>query len=174
MLVITSVLIAAGAVIALLIHYEKAIPPLLASDLPKAHSVLVEKGERRLSLIRNGNVYRSYRVSLGGEPVGHKEREGDLRTPEGRYVLDWRNPESCCYKSLHVSYPGDDDKRIAAERGNDPGGLIMVHGQENGWGWLGWINQFRDWTHGCIAVRNAAMEEIWNAVDDHTPIEIRP
>ena len=174
LLALVAVTLAVGAAIGALIHYEADIPPLLAKPLPKAERVVVDKSERRLSLIRGEKVYRSYRISLGGEPVGQKQREGDLRTPEGRYVLDWRNPESCCYKSLHVSYPGAEDQRRAAERGDDPGGQIMIHGQINRRGWLGWLNQFRDWTHGCIAVRNAAMEEIWNAVDDGTPIEIRP
>lgn len=174
MLAISFVLLAAVAVIATLIHFEKDIPLLLAGKLPKADAMLVDKSERRLSLIRNSRVYRSYPVSLGREPVGHKQREGDLRTPEGHYVLDWRNPESCCYKSLHVSYPNDGDSRRAAERGDDPGGLIMVHGQEDGWGWLGVLGPYLYRTHGCIAVRNTHMEEIWNAVDDGTPIEIRP
>lgn len=171
-MVVIFVLLGAGFVYGL-IRYEKAIPPLLARSLPTAEGVLVEKGERRLYLLRDGTAYRSYRVSLGGDPRGHKEREGDLRTPEGRYLLDWRNPKSCCYKSLHVSYPSSVDRRLAAERGDDPGGLIMIHGQLNGWGWLGWFNSRRDWTHGCIAVRNVAMEEIWRAVPDGTPIEIR-
>ncbi|MBK1702753.1 L,D-transpeptidase family protein [Thiococcus pfennigii] len=170
-LMVTVVL--AGAV-ALLIRWEKAIPPRLAASPPPADAVLVEKGRRRLHLLRDGVAYRSYRISLGGRAEGHKAYEGDLRTPEGRYVLDWRNPNSCCYKSLHVSYPGPDDRRRAAERGRDPGGQIMVHGQLNGWGWLGWFNVWRDWTHGCIAVRNVPMEEIWRAVADGTPIEIRP
>ena len=173
-MLITTILLTAGASVGALVRYEKAIPPLLANELPKADSVLVEKAKRRLSLIRRGDVFRSYRVSLGGEPKGHKQREGDLRTPEGRYLLDWRNPDSCCYKSLHVSYPNEDDKRLAAERGDDPGGLIMIHGQVNGWGWLGWLGPYLYRTHGCIAVRNTPMEEIWNAVNDGTPIEIRP
>jgi len=174
MLAVTAMLLVSGGVIATLIRYEKVIPPLLADRLPKADSVLVEKAERRLSLIRDGQVYRSYRVSLGREPVGHKQREGDLRTPEGHYILDWRNPDSCCYKSLHVSYPDERDKRLAGERGDDPGGLIMIHGQVNGWGWLSWLGPYLYKTHGCIAVRNTPMEEIWNAVDDGAPIEIRP
>jgi murein L,D-transpeptidase YafK len=174
LITITAVLLIAGAVVGLLIRYEKALPPLLARELPKADSVLVQKAGRRLSLIRNDRVYRSYRVSLGREPVGHKQREGDLRTPEGHYILDWRNPESCCYKALHVSYPNAEDRRRATERGDDPGGLIMVHGQENGWGWLGLIGPWIYRTQGCIAVRNTHMEEIWGAVDDGTPIEIRP
>lgn len=174
MRVITAILLFLGTTLAIQIRYERVIPPLLADRLQKADSVLVEKTERRLSLIRNGQVYRSYRVSLGREPAGHKQREGDLRTPEGRYILDWRNPDSCCYKSLHVSYPNDADKRLASERGDDPGGLIMVHGQVNGWGWLGWLAPYLYRTQGCIAVSNTSMEEIWNAVDDGTPIEISP
>jgi len=174
MLVTAALLLFAGALVGALIRFEKEIPPLLAGAPPKADLVRVDKQARRLSLIRGGEVYRAYRISLGGQPQGHKQREGDLRTPEGRYVLDWRNSESCCYKSLHVSYPNEEDRRRAEERGDDPGGLIMIHGQENGWGWLGWIGPYIYQTHGCIAVRNVAMEEIWNAVDDGTPIEIRP
>lgn len=174
MIAMLALVVVAGALIATLIHYEKAIPSLLADQLSKVDAVLVEKAKRRLSLIRDGKVYRSYRVSLGRAPVGHKQREGDLRTPEGHYILDWRNPDSCCYKSLHVSYPNEEDKRLAAERGDDPGGLIMIHGQVNGWGWISWLGPYLYRTHGCIAVRNTHMEEIWNAVDDGTPIEIRP
>lgn len=96
------------------------------------------------------------------------------RTPEGRYVLDWRNPGSCCFKSLHVSYPSTADQASAAARGDDPGGPIMIRGQPNGRGWLGWLNQYRDHTSGCIAVRNVPMEVIWRAVADGTPVEIRP
>ena len=166
---------ALGAVWVLVLRiYEYQIPQWLAGQPPKAESVLVEKAARRLSLIRDGQVYRSWRIALGGEPLGHKLREGDQRTPEGRYVLDWRNPGSCCYRSLHVSYPDADDIAAAQTRGDDPGGLIMIHGQVNGWGWLGWLMQYRDHTHGCIALRNVPMEEVWRAVDDGTPIEIRP
>jgi murein L,D-transpeptidase YafK len=168
-------LAAAAIAIGLLRRFEYALPQWLAEDdPPKAELVLVDKSERRLSLIRDGVVYRSWRVSLGGNPSGHKQREGDLRTPEGRYILDWRNPDSCCYRSLHVSYPDASDRAAAAVRGDDPGGLIMIHGQVNGWGWLGWLNQYRDHTHGCIAVRNVPMEVIWRAVDDGTPIRIKP
>jgi murein L,D-transpeptidase YafK len=163
----------------LLMHqFEYQLPSLFVDlfsrDPPKADLVLVEKGQRRLSLMRDGVAFAQWRIALGGDPVGHKQREGDGRTPEGRYLLDWRNPDSCCYKSLHVSYPNAADQAAAAARGDDPGGLIMIHGQVNGSGWLGWFNQYRDHTHGCIAVRNGPMEIIWRAVDDGTPIEIRP
>jgi hypothetical protein len=164
----------AGIVIINLIRYERTMPLLLADDLPKADAVLVEKGERRLSLLQDGRIYQSYRIYLGGKPVGPKERRGDLRTPEGDYVLDWRNPESVCYKSLHISYPNAEDERMAAERGDDPGGAIMVHGLRNGFGWLGGIAPYLYEPKGCIAVRNTHMEEIWRAVDDGTPIQIRP
>jgi murein L,D-transpeptidase YafK len=162
------------AALGLLRRFEYQIPQWLAEPPPKADSVLVDKSERRLYLIRDGAPFRSWRVALGGNPVGHKRREGDLRTPEGHYILDWRNPGSCCYRSLHVSYPNARDVATAGERGDDPGGLIMIHGQVNGRGWLGWFMQYVDHTHGCIAVRNVPMEIIWRAVDDGTPIEIRP
>ncbi len=171
---LVSALFAVLAAIGLLRRFEYQIPQWLAETPPQAESVLVVKSERRLYLIRDGEPYRSWRVALGGNPIGHKQREGDLRTPEGEYVLDWRNPGSCCYRSLHVSYPDAADFAAAGARGDDPGGLIMIHGQVNGWGWLGWLMQYRDHTHGCIAVRNVPMEVIWRAVDDGTPIEIRP
>jgi murein L,D-transpeptidase YafK len=147
---------------------------LFGSEPPKADLVLVEKGARRLSLIREGEIDRQWRISLGFDPIGHKQREGDGRTPEGRYILDWRNPGSCCFKSLHVTYPDEADRAAAAARGDDPGGLIMIHGQVNGSGWLGWLNQYSDHTHGCIALRNGPMEIVWRAVEDGTPIEILP
>ena len=154
----------------------------LASDAPAAQgraasvgTVLVEKAERRLQLLdADGAVLKSYTISLGGDPLGHKQREGDGRTPEGRYTIDWRNPQSAYHLSLHVSYPDEADKRRAAERGEDPGGMIMIHGMRNGLGWLGFLHQYADWTDGCIAVTNEEIEEIWRLVPDGTPIEIRP
>jgi murein L,D-transpeptidase YafK len=168
------ILLAALISLAVLRRFEYQLPQWLAETPPKADAVLVVKSERRLYLLRDGEPYRSWRVALGGNPIGHKQREGDLRTPEGEYVLDWRNPGSCCYRSLHVSYPDAADIAAAGARGDDPGGLIMIHGQVNGWGWLGWLMQYFDHTHGCIAVRNLPMEVIWRAVDDGTRIEIRP
>ncbi|PTD95027.1 L,D-transpeptidase family protein [Pseudothauera lacus] len=150
------------------------LPALLAEDLPRAEAVLVVKSERRLHLLRDGVPYRSYAVALGGNPAGHKQQEGDQRTPEGDYVLDWRNPRSGYYLSLHVSYPNDTDRARAAAQGVSPGGMIMIHGQRNGLGWLGALTQRRDWTDGCVAVSNVAMEEIWRAVANGTPIRIEP
>lgn len=138
----------------------------------KADRVVVDKAARRLSLYRGERLLKQYRVALGPQPVGHKRQEGDQRTPEGRYVLDWRNPRSDFHLSLHVSYPAPADIAAAKERGVPPGGDIMVHGLPNGRGWLGKWHRFTDWTAGCVAVTNPEIEEIWAAVPDGTPIEI--
>ena len=137
-------------------------------------AVRVFKSERRLELLAGGRVMRAYSVALGSDPVGHKQREGDGRTPEGRYRLDWRNPASAYHRSIHVSYPEERDVAAARARGEDPGGMIMIHGQRNGFGWAGGFIQSLDWTDGCIAVTNAEMDEIWELVADGTPIEIQP
>ncbi|AZO55880.1 MULTISPECIES: L,D-transpeptidase family protein [unclassified Mesorhizobium] len=134
--------------------------------------VRVHKAGRRLELIGDGKVVRSYGIALGGDPIGHKHQEGDQRTPEGRYILDWRNPNSIAHKSIHVSYPDAEDMAAAKARNVDPGGMIMIHGQPNGFGWWGWLLQLVDWTDGCIAVTDSDMDEIWAMVADGTPIDI--
>jgi len=144
--------------------------PALAFE--KVDLVRVHKAERRLELIGDGKVLRSYGVALGANPTGHKRQEGDERTPEGRYVLDWRNADSIAYKSIHISYPDAVDLAAAKARNVDAGGLIMIHGQPNGFGWWGWLLQLVDWTDGCIAVTDSDMDEIWTMVPDGTPIEI--
>ena len=149
-----------------------AAVPARAAD--KADLVRVDKSDRRLELLHKGTVLRSYRVALGNAPEGHKREEGDERTPEGRYVLDWRNPGSSFHKSIHISYPNAADRAAAKAAGRDPGGLIMIHGQPNGFGWWSWLLQLVDWTDGCIAVTDAEMDEIWTMVDNGTPIEITP
>ena len=140
----------------------------------KADKVVVVKKDHTLSLIRDGKVLKTYTVALGGEPVGSKTQQGDHKTPEGTYVLDRRNSASKFYKSIHISYPNEADRAQAQQRGVDPGGDIMVHGLPNGFGWLGATHRIKDWTDGCIAVTDAEMDEIWRAVPDGTPIEIRP
>ncbi|AZO16182.1 MULTISPECIES: L,D-transpeptidase family protein [unclassified Mesorhizobium] len=149
--------------------------PLLERNVlsqQKVDLVRVEKSNRQLQLIGGDKILRSYRIALGGDPVGQKHREGDERTPEGRYMLDWRNPNSVAHKSIHISYPNADDMAAAKALGVEPGGAIMIHGQPNGFGWLGRLLQMVDWTDGCIAVTNADMDEIWTMVADGTPIEI--
>ncbi|HMU90857.1 MAG: L,D-transpeptidase family protein [Pseudomonadales bacterium] len=150
--------------------------PLLATAelLPSADLVLVNKSQRKLYLMREGVIYREYRVALGKNPKGHKQREGDDRTPEGFYWLDWRNPDSQYYKAIHVSYPNEKDRTAAKNRKVKPGGMIMIHGMPNFPSKPAKNYQNRDWTEGCIAVSNEAMEEIWHAVEDDTPILIEP
>jgi murein L,D-transpeptidase YafK len=140
----------------------------------KADLVVVSKSESRLYLERAGKRFASFKVAFGGDPKGHKQQEGDERTPEGRYVLDSKNPNSAFHKSIHISYPNAADRAAAKSRGVSPGGDVMIHGQKNGWGWLAPIAQLFDWTDGCVALKNSEMEEVWNAVDVGTPIEIHP
>jgi len=141
-----------------------------------ADEVLVKKGQRRLYLMRDGAPFRTYRVALGFAPEGHKEREGDGRTPEGRYVLNWRNANSRFTKAINISYPNAQDRARAAARGDRPGGAIMIHGepQRRVDPALGDLIRYEDWTEGCVAVSNLAMDEIWRYTLDGTPIEIRP
>ena len=153
----------------------RADPQLVSLDegFLRADKVVVVKSQRLLMLERNGYVVREYPVALGREPVGPKRMRGDGRTPEGWYVLDWRNPNSRFYRSLHVSYPNADDLAESGRLGVDPGGMIMIHGKPNET-LTGDYGLRPDWTEGCIAVSNVAMDEIWNAVEDGTTIEIRP
>lgn len=136
--------------------------------------VVVYKKERRMELHSNGKVLRTYRVSLGDNPVGHKLYEGDKRTPEGDYVLDWRKHDSNFYKAIHISYPNDEDRAKAAAWGQSPGGRIMIHGLPNGADDWAFAYIGLDWTNGCIAVSNEEMDEIWSLVEDGTPISIHP
>lgn len=138
--------------------------------LPKADKVVVIKCRRLLMLLRDGEIFKTYRISLGKQPRGRKTRSGDNRTPEGSYVLDSRNPKSKYHLSLHISYPNETDILNAHRRGVSPGGGIMIHGLLPGM----LAPVFSDWTSGCIAVSNREIEEIWRFVRDGTPIEIMP
>lgn len=138
------------------------------------HLVRVLKTQRVLELVRDGAVVKRYRIALGRDPVGHKQREGDSRTPEGTYTLNWRKADSVAYKSIHISYPSPQDRARARAQGVKPGGSIMIHGQWNGWGWLDWLTMNFDWTNGCIALTNADMDDLWTRVAWNTPIEILP
>jgi murein L,D-transpeptidase YafK len=140
----------------------------------RADRVVVLKKERTLQLLSQGKVIKTYNVALGGDPVGAKTRQGDHKTPEGGYILDSRNPHSQYYKSIHISYPSARDRAAARQNGFSPGGDVFVHGLPNGYGWVGAAHRAKDWTDGCIAVTNQEMDEIWLAVANGTPIEIRP
>ena len=146
----------------------------ISSEFPRADEVIVEKGARKLHLLSNGQTIRSFDIALGIAPVGNKEYEGDAKTPEGRYLLDVRNPGSDFFLSMHISYPNADDQQRARSNGVDPGGQIMIHGQPNEPTYSEAYYRSQDWTNGCIAVSNSDMIDIWLMTPDGTPIEIRP
>ena len=136
--------------------------------------IVVEKLARKLSILREGKQLKIYRVALGRNPIGSKQQEGDMKTPEGIYQIDYRNPHSDYHLALHVSYPSEEDTTRAAESGVPPGFDIMIHGLPNGHGWIGAFHRQKDWTAGCIALTDAEIEEVWRATPDGTTIEIRP
>jgi murein L,D-transpeptidase YafK len=139
-----------------------------------ADRVVVLKKERTLQLVSRGKVVKTYKIALGGDPVGPKTRQGDHKTPEGTYVLDFRNAHSQFHKAIHISYPSDRDRAAARAKGASPGGDVFVHGLPNGFGYVGAAHRLKDWTDGCIAVTNEEIDEIWKSVTAGTPIEIRP
>ena len=146
----------------------------VAGDFPLADRVVVEKGERKLHLVKNGEFFRTFNIALGMSPVGDKSKEGDQRTPEGVYQLDMRNPDSDFFLSIHISYPNGADRRTARAKGLDPGGQIMIHGQPNEPTYSEAYYAKEDWTNGCIAVSNSDMIDIWLMTPDVVQIEIRP
>lgn len=150
-----------------------AVP--MASAGPRVDRVVVEKSKRRLYLMRNGQTYREYPIALGLMPRGPKVQAGDLRTPEGVYTLDWRNPKSRFYKAIHISYPSAADRLRAEEKGVDPGGMVMIHGEHDEPSMRRILRRKpKDWTEGCIALNNEHMDELWQTVPVGTPIEIKP
>lgn len=136
--------------------------------------VLVIKSARQLQLISAGEPFKSYRISLGKQPNGPKQREGDKRTPEGLYWLDWRKVSDRYNLAMHVSYPNVSDAARARREGVEPGGMIMIHGTPLNDEYPEWYFHTLDWTEGCIAMKNADMREVWSLVKDGTMIEIRP
>ncbi len=144
------------------------------SELPVADHVVVRKSQRRLYLMRGSTVLRSYKIALGLNPVGQKERSGDFRTPEGRYFLTRRNPRSDYFLSIQVSYPNDADLRRARHHRWDAGGAIMIHGLPNRLRRPPEYYEKYDWTDGCIAVSDSDMLEIWLMTRENTPIDILP
>jgi murein L,D-transpeptidase YafK len=146
--------------------------PLFA--LPHADRIIVHKKEHTMELMHAGRVIKTYKIALGRNPVGPKQREGDFRTPEGVYVINGRNAKSQYHRSLHISYPNATDRERARKFRVSPGGDVMIHGLPNGYGYLGAAHRRWDWTYGCIAVTDEEIDEIWNLVDNGTPIEILP
>ena len=150
-----------------------SVPPP-ESMLAPADRIVVSKSERRMDLYRQGAVIASYRVSLGLVPSGHKQREGDFRTPEGSYRLTRRNARSDFFLAVQVSYPEATDMALARKHGWAPGGLIMVHGLPNVPRYSRDRYLSTDWTDGCIALSNEDMLDFWLLTGQGTPIEIRP
>ncbi|SYZ72636.1 conserved hypothetical protein [Candidatus Zixiibacteriota bacterium] len=148
----------------------------IAAGTPRNHadSVVVFKGKRELILYKGHDTLKIYDVALGKSPVGPKERQGDQKTPEGRYIIDWRNSNSQFHLSLHISYPNAIDRARADSLKVRPGGDIMIHGLPAKYSYLGKRHLWYDWTNGCIAVTNEEIEEIWELVRDGTPIAIYP
>lgn len=159
---------------ALVLCFASPLAAQAPKPLPKADFVLVNKSQSRLYLMKKGKIIKDFHVVFGENPHGHKQQEGDKRTPEGRYTLDFKKSDSAYYRAIRISYPNKKDIQRARERGQKPGGDIMIHGQKNGRGWLAPFSRFFNWTDGCIAVTDAEIEEIWSAVDVGTPIEIQP
>ena len=162
--------------IATLLLLVSATLPASAADTPLATPdiIVVNKAKRVMTLYANKKAIKTYRIALGGNPVGHKEQEGDSRTPEGRYIIDAKNPRSSFHLSLHISYPDRRDRAAARKNGVSPGGAIMIHGTPEALAAAQTLGIFNDWTAGCIAVTNAEIEEIYHAVRVGTPIVIKP
>ena len=163
-------LIIFAAVVLIAVHVSASHEPLQQH----ASKVLVLKTDHKLLLLDDGNnVIRSYSIAIGRGGLGPKERQADHRSPEGRYVIDRHKKDSRFHRALHVSYPNDFDRERARKLDVDPGGDIMIHGIQNGLGWLGPLHRAVDWTDGCIAVTDSEIEEIYSAVPDGRPVEIR-
>lgn len=140
----------------------------------KIDSIRIEKSRRLMHLFHNGRHVKTYRISLGRNPVGDKVQEGDNRTPEGTYFINGKISEGRYYRYLCISYPDKSDCERALTQGVNPGCDIMIHGLPWGYGWLGHLHLLRDWTYGCIAVTNGEMDELYTIIETGTPVEIVP
>ena len=151
--------------------------PALSAERPagcrKADRILILKKERTLQLLCAGKVIRTYKVALGTQPVGRKEKQGDHKTPEGNYKVQAKIRNSHFHRALLISYPNSEDRERAKKLGVSPGGAIEIHGLPDNFAWVGSNQRLMDWTDGCIAVTNPEIEEIWKLVPLNTPVEIR-
>lgn len=145
-----------------------------AEPAPKVDRIVVHKKDHKLFLMSGDQAIKTYSIALGRGGLEPKRRQGDGRTPEGKYVIRSRNRHSQFHRSLRISYPDAADRQRARKLGVSPGGDIFLHGLPNGQGWIGAAHRAVDWTDGCIAVTDQEIEEIWALVPDGTPIEIRP
>jgi murein L,D-transpeptidase YafK len=169
--IVTAVALVAVCALALYFYAHHNWHPLPAGTA--IDRIVVEKSTKTLSIFRDGKQIKIYRIALGRNPLGAKQEEGDMKTPEGIYKIDSRNPQSSFHLALHISYPSDEDNRRAVARGVSPGSDIMIHGIQNGRGWIGAFHRWKDWTAGCIALTDEEIEELWRVTPDGTAIEIR-
>ncbi len=140
----------------------------------QADRIVIEKSKRTMTLMSGATVLKTYKVALGGQPVGAKQRLGDHKTPEGLYAVDQKKPNSIFHRALHISYPNPRDREYARKLGVSPGGDVEIHGLGARYGWVGAAHRQMDWTDGCIAVTNEEIDEIWPLVAVGTPVEIKP
>jgi murein L,D-transpeptidase YafK len=159
----------------LLVFLFSGAPRVVLSHPAKnVDRILVEKKKRTLSLLSGEDVLKTYKVALGAEPVGAKDRQGDHKTPEGVYFIDRKLANSQFHKALHISYPSASDREHARKLGVQPGGDVEIHGLGAEWGWVGSRHTLKDWTDGCVAVTNEEIDEIYPQVKIGTVVEIRP
>lgn len=135
--------------------------------------ILIEKSKRIMSVYNDKKLLKTYKIALGKSPKGHKERQGDCKTPEGLYAISGRNINSKYHKSLKISYPNAQDKLHCAKIGCSTGNDIMIHGLHPKYSWLGSLHSLRDWTLGCIAVTDDEIDEIFASTPLGTKVEIR-
>lgn len=147
---------------------------IAAQGATKVDRIVVEKSKRTLTLMAGPKILKTYKVALGGQPVGAKDRQGDHKTPEGIYSVDAKNPNSQFYKALHISYPNQTDRARARELGVSSGGDVEIHGLGSKWGWIGAKHRLTDWTDGCVALTNQEIDEIYPLVAVGTIVEIKP
>jgi murein L,D-transpeptidase YafK len=145
-----------------------------AQAVEQADNLLVNKSHKTLQLQKNGLTFAVFKIALGKNPIGHKQQQGDGRTPEGVYFIEEKKADSAFYKALKISYPNAADRESAKKMKRSPGGQIMIHGQKNGYGWGAYVMQQRNWTDGCIALTNQDLDKVWQAVQVGTRIEILP
>ena len=136
--------------------------------------IVVEKRLRKMTVYSKGLSVRTYSISLGSEPTGAKEFEGDMRTPEGEYIIDSKNSNSRFFRNLGISYPNSTDLKNVRNIGRTPGGDIKIHGMQSKYTFIGKFQRLSDWTNGCIALTNEEIEDLFNHVPVGTPITIKP
>ncbi|MBS1774484.1 MAG: L,D-transpeptidase family protein [Bacteroidetes bacterium] len=148
---------------------ETSLSPTAVID-----SIVVKKDTRMMYVFEHGKLLKTYRIALGLEPKGRKHIQGDMRTPEGLYRINNKNPFSDYHKNLGISYPNAADKANATKLGKSPGGDVKIHGLPKGQGYIGSAHRLKDWTHGCIAITNEEIDELYSHVSVGIPINILP